>query len=181
MSEFEKFIHNEYLKYEKITHVDRNDDEFNQHFKKYNFFDFEDTLKVSLKDTGQIFLFEVLDGYSNTICYPKIGLFLNYLPCDQTLELEWMNFRRTWESNRKYTYNFNEPYHNTDKDYNFYNLPSKYLIDSEPQWTNYHLIYGVWDRLPDWKTLRRHYEKTWWFHRNIDEQRDLNINRLLNE
>ena len=46
---------------------------------------------------------------------------------------------------------------------------------------DYHLIYGVWDRLPDWKTLRRHYENTWWFHRPIEEKRDIRLDSILDE
>ena len=46
-------------------------------------------------------------------------------------------------------------------------------------WHDYLLIYGVWDSMPTWKQLRQAYERTWWFHRNVDELRDLQLNRLL--
>ena len=48
------------------------------------------------------------------------------------------------------------------------------------QWQDYLLYYGVWDRLPDWKVLKRHYEQTWWFHRSKEDKRDINIDRILN-
>ena len=63
--------------------------------------------------------------------YPKIGLYLNSLPCDQI-------------------------------------------------WHDYLLIYGVWDKLPSWKELRKHYDRTWWFHKTIQDKRDITINKLIN-
>jgi len=181
MDDFNKFIREEYAKYDRFVKVDK-DDEFNKHFKKWNFFDYDNTLKVTLKDAGQVFLYEIYDHDDNTISYPKIGIFLNYLPCDQTLEMEWMDKRRTWEDHRKYRWNYKDgSYHNEEKDYNFYYLGSEHSIKTMPQWSDYHLIYGVWDRLPDWKTLKRHYENTWWFHRPIEEKRDIDLKRILND
>ena len=157
MDDFDKFIREEYAKYDKFVKVDDKDVEFNSHFKKWNFFGYSDTLRTSLKDPGQIFLYEIYDGGDKTISYPKIGIFLNYQPCDQTLEMEWMDKRRSWEYNRKYKWNFNSgTYHNTEKEYDFCYLSSEYSLKSLPQWMDYHLIYGVWDRLPDWKTLKKH-------------------------
>jgi hypothetical protein len=54
---------------------------------------------------GQFFLYEkLLDGryksnrpHNHELFYPKLGLYLNALPCDQTVELEWVDRRRTWE------------------------------------------------------------------------------------
>jgi hypothetical protein len=57
MYEFEKFIREEYAKYDKFMPVGRDDEAFNKHFKKWNFFDYDDTLHVTLKDPGQIFLY----------------------------------------------------------------------------------------------------------------------------
>lgn len=176
MDNFEEFIQNEYDKYDKFINVDRNDEEFTKHFNKYNWFDFKETIKTELNKPGQIFLFEIYNHEHKTISYPKIGIFLNYLPCDQTLEIEWATWRRTWEYNRKYK---SKDYQGIEREYDFSDLQSYYFYRSLPQWMDYHLIYGVWDTLPDWKTLKRHYETTWWFHRPVEEVRDIKIDFLL--
>ena len=97
---------------------------FNKHFDKYNFFEFNSNLHVELKKPGQIFLFEIYNHDHQTISYPKIGIFLNYLPCDQTLELEWATYRRTWEYNRKYK---SKDYQGTERQYHFGDLQSYYF------------------------------------------------------
>jgi hypothetical protein len=38
----------------------------------------------------------------------------------------------------------------------------------------------VWDVKPNWKQLKQAYEKTWWFWRDSQELRDIQINRILN-
>lgn len=178
---YENFIREELLKYDRFVSVSGNPD-FNHHFDRWNFFDFDKILKIRMDQPGQIFLYEIYDGTSGTVSYPKIGIFLNYIPCDQTLEMEWMDWKRTWENNRKFRYNFRDGgYHDTEREYNFFNVGSSLRIRSMPEWSDYHLIYGVWDRLPDWKTLRRHYEQTWWFHRNLDEKRDISLERILGD
>lgn len=178
MENFDKFIREEYSKYDRFIKVDNtmlSSPEFKSHYDKWNFFEFYHTLKVRLNQAGQIFLYEIYNDSTRTISYPKIGIFLDCLPCDQTVEIEWLDKRRTWENKRKYKYNF----HNEEREYDFLDLGSIHRMRSLPQWFDCHLIYGVWDKLPDWKTLRRHYENTWWFHRSIDEKRDINIERLL--
>lgn len=179
MNEFDHFIENEYQKYDKSIILEKNNSEFDKHFKKWNFFDFKKTLNVDLNKPGQVFLYEVvMDDYR--LHYPKIGIFINYIPCDQTVELEWMDVRRTWEYRRKFLYNFKDgSYHNSEREYSFCYLSSKHLIRSIPQWNDTHLIYGVWDTLPNWKVLKKYYENTWWFHRKIDEKRNISIDRIL--
>lgn len=176
MENFDKFIREEYSKYDKLLDVNREDPEFNKHFRKWCF----SHSKIDLNETGQLFLYEIYDHDSKTVSYPKIGVLLDFIPCDQTIEIEWIDKRRTWEYNRKYKYNFKDGgYHNEEREYDFLYLSSAHRMRSLPQWNDYHLVYGVWDKLPDWKTLRRHYENTWWFHRTIDEKRDIDIERLL--
>jgi hypothetical protein len=46
-------------------------------------------------------------------------------------------------------------------------------------WGDTLLIYGVWDLMPNWKQLRQAYERTWWFYRDKDELRDIQLDRLL--
>jgi hypothetical protein len=95
------------------------------------------------------------------------------LPCDQTIEVEWVDYRRTWEWNTKYDYEYDgKPYKNYIGE-----LPTE--IERLPLWDDSLLVYGVWDTMPNWKQLRQAYERTWWFHRTTDELRDLQLNRIL--
>lgn len=149
---------------------------FTEHFKKYEFFNTDNPNKM-----GQYFLYEkLLDGRykSNTpldheLFYPKLGVYINGLPCDQTIEVEWVDYRRTWEWNTKYDYEYDgKPYKNYIGE-----LPTE--IERLPLWDDSLLVYGVWDYKPNWKQLRQAYERTWWYHRTTDELRDLQLNRLL--
>jgi hypothetical protein len=149
---------------------------FNDHFKKYDFFNTESPNKMT-----QYFLYEkVLDGsyksnkpHDYQLFYPKLGVYLNSLPCDQTIEVEWVDYRRTWEWNTKYDYEYN------GKTYQSYigQLPSE--IERLPLWGDSLLVYGVWDSMPTWQQLKQAYERTWWFHRTTDELRDIQLDRLL--
>jgi len=145
---------------------------FNEHFKKYNFFD-----TVTPTKMGQFFLYEkLLDGryrsnfpHDHELFYPKLGLYLNALPCDQTVELEWVDYRRTWEWRTEYK----------GKKYQNFIAECETEIQRLPMWHDYLLIYGVWDSMPTWYQLRQAYERTWWFHRTTDELRNLQLDRLL--
>jgi hypothetical protein len=149
---------------------------FNEHFHKYEFFKTDSPSKM-----GQFFLYEkLLDGrykssrpHDHELFYPKLGIYLNALPCDQTIEVEWIDYRRTWEWGVEYDYEYD------GKTYKNYigELPTE--IERLPLWNDYLLIYGVWNSMPNWQQLRQAYERTWWFHRTTDELRDLQLNRLL--
>lgn len=154
-----------------------NKKEFNNHYKKYDFFHSDH----SPKKMGQFFLYEkVFDGsyksnkpHDYQLFYPKLGVYINELPCDQTIEVEWVDYRRTWEWRTKYDYEYNG---NTYQSH-IGQLPSE--IERLPLWDDCLLVYGVWDSMPNWKQLRQAYERTWWFHRTKDELRDLQLDRLL--
>jgi hypothetical protein len=149
---------------------------FTDHFKKYEFFNTENPKRM-----GQYFLYEkLLDGrfksnrpHDHELFYPKLGVYLNGLPCDQTIEVEWVDYRRTWEWRLEYEYEHD------GKTYQNYigEIPTE--IERLPIWHDYLLVYGVWDSMPNWQQLRQAYERTWWFHRTNDELRDLQLNRLL--
>jgi hypothetical protein len=153
-------------------------DLFNNHFKRYDFFSTK-TPNVM----GQFFLYELylentyLDhadkSYKSVLTYPKLGIYLNALPCDQTIELEWVNPRRTWEWNSKYKYTYE------GKEYSNYigELPTD--ISRLALWGDSMLIYDVWNSKPNWKQLRQAYEKTWWFWRSDEEKRNIQLNRIL--
>jgi hypothetical protein len=149
---------------------------FDEHFKKYEFFKTDSPDRM-----GQFFLYEkLLDGrfksnrpHDHELFYPKLGIYLNALPCDQTIEVEWVDYRRTWEWNLHYDHEYEgKVYKNYIAD-----IPTE--IERLPIWHDYLLIYGVWDTMPNWQQLRQAYERTFWFHRTADELRDLQLNRLL--
>ncbi len=153
-----------------------NKEEFNKHFHKYEFFKTN-----SPKKMGQFFLYEkLLDGryksnipHDHELFYPKLGLYLNGLPCDQTIEVEWIDYRRTWEWRVEYDYEYD------GKTFQNYIAELETETQRLPIWHDYLLVYGVWDSMPNWKQLRQAYERTWWFHRNTDELRELQLDRLL--
>ena len=156
MTEYEIHVRKQYESLEKYDIVS-DDVKFRKHFDKWNFFDFEKELKiiegssVMLKSPGQIFLYEKFEqeGGIKKVSYPKLAVFLNYLPCDQTVEVEWFDFRRTWESNRKYKYL------SKGEEREYYYMDSSSMIKSQPQWSDYLMIYGVWDKSPNWKGLKK--------------------------
>ena len=154
---------------------------FTKHFKKYEFLN-----TTSPNKMGQYFLYEkLLDGRykSNTphdheLFYPKLGMYINALPCDQTIEVEWIDYRRTWEWNLKFDYEVKDK-DGVPKIYQNYFGELSTEIERLPLWSDYLLVYGVWDTMPNWKQLRQAYERTWWFHRTTDELRNIQLNRLL--
>jgi hypothetical protein len=187
-NDYEKYVKGLYEKVDKHQFIEKDDEEFTKHFKLWNFFDYDDTLErldgvnsksVRLWTPGKVFLYEkLISDYTTgqTLYYPKIGLYLNSLPCDQTVEVEWVDWRRTWEYNR--TYDWVNDKGETKDTGDFSILPTQ--VQSLPIWHDYLLIYGVWDKLPEWKELRKHYERTWWFHKTIQDKRDITINQLIN-
>lgn len=149
---------------------------FTQHFKKYNFIDTENPKRM-----GQYFLYEkILDGryqsnfpHDHELFHPKLGIYINALPCDQTIEVEWVDYRRTWEWNLEYDYKHD------GKTFSSYIGELATEIERLPLWSDDLLVYGVWDTMPNWKQLRQAYERTWWFYRDVDKLRDIQLNRLL--
>jgi hypothetical protein len=142
---------------------------FEKHSSKYDFFNYG-----SGPTAGQHFLYQILkdkrssgEGGHIGLSYPKLGIYLNSYPCDQTIEVEWTDHRRTWE----YNFKFNE-----------YGYVGEQLTELQylPLWMDKMLVYGVWDVIPNWKQLKQAYERTWWYYRSPQEIRDIQINRLLN-
>ena len=149
------------------------------HCMEYDFHHIKDFPKVM----GQYFLYEITRDRSHSprmeeIEYPKLGVFINMLPCDQTIELEWVNYRRTWEYSIKHDYDITGK-DGSIKTYSNYvgEIPTE--INRLILWSDSMLIYGVWDSKPNWYQLRQAYEKTWWFFRDKDEKRDIQLNRIL--
>lgn len=126
---------------------------------------------ISVK-TGQFFLYEKIED--DLLHYPKLGLFLNDLPCDQTIELEWFDIRRSWEYRQTYTGKMQD---GTEYKAHPYDLQSQ--IQRLILWDDSMEVYGVWDKMPTWKELRVAYEKTIWFGLSIEEKRDRKIKSIL--
>jgi len=169
-----------YNKYEPTILINKVDEElynnYIEHHKKNSYFN----CKYNLNRPGQLFLYEeVLSDRIDTLHYPKIGIYLHDKLCDQTIEIEWASYRRNWEYRRSFQYT------SVDSDGISRNFKT-YFFDIDTRinhliiWSDDLLIYGVWDKLPDWKELKKHYEKTWWYHRTTQEQRDISIDRILN-
>jgi hypothetical protein len=163
-------------KSQKITYtkLQAKDLEIDKHTEKYRF------LKSKLQTHGQYFVYECLveTDKSIEITYPKLGIYTYAYICDQTLEIEWIDIRRTWEykTEREHIYvdkNGKEFKHNN------YVSEDRTELRSLILWWDDLLVYGSWDTLPNWKQLRQAYEKSWWFKREIDERRDIQIDRIL--
>lgn len=173
-NEYEKFVKGEFEKVDKFQIItSSNLEEFNLHHKKWGFFGKESDTK-DLKP-GKIFLYEkyISDRPDERIYYPKIGIYINSLPCDQTIEFEWVDLRRNWEYNKKFEWNNN----GTTKSSDFCYLSSQ--VNSLPLWNDDILIYGAWDKLPGWKELKPYYQKTWWYHKTTEEKRNIIINHII--
>ena len=161
-----------------FTKSDDDKDDFTKHFRQYEFLSRND-----VKDMGQYFLYENYlsnsygdradKKYDSILTYPKLGVYLNSLPCDQTIEVEWVDCRRTWEWRTEYDYEHD------GKTYQNYIAEDRTEIKRLALWSDSMLVYGVWDSKPNWKQLKQAYERTWWFHRTKDELRDIQLNRLL--
>jgi hypothetical protein len=124
---------------------------------------------------GQHFLYETIkEGAVPYLSYPKLGIYLNDLPCDQTIELEWFDIRRTWE--------YRQPCVGKDiygKEFETracdYHSEIKRLI----LWDDQMLVYGAWNGMPSWKELKSAYEKTLWFAQDDQAKRDRTLRSIL--
>lgn len=107
-------------------------------------------------EPGDYFLYEKIENIDNKtlVHYPKLGIYLNALPCDQTIEVEWFDVRRTFEYNTKYKYTHD------GNEYQINLSDSESEIKRLPLWHDELLIYNVWSLKPNWKELRKSYYKT---------------------
>jgi hypothetical protein len=143
-------------------------DRIHKHSDKFNYLGSKVPIRLS---AGQHFLYETIksEGYKSDthISYPKLGIYLDAYPCDQTIEIEWVDHRRSWE----WKFRISE---------HFFVAEERTILNYLPLWGDMICIYGVWDVRPNWRQLKQAYEKTWWFWRDQDELRDIQINRILN-
>jgi hypothetical protein len=155
--------------------VDDND-KFLKHFRKWDFFKNQD--EFNHREFGKFFLYEEVTSGGRKkarINYPKLALFINELVVDQAIQVDYVDYTpRTWEINSEYTiYHDGKPY-----EWPVHDRESK--INSTILWGDTNLlVYGAWLGMPNWKQLKVAYQKSWWFHREIDEMRDLKLKDLL--
>jgi len=126
---------------------------------------------ISVK-IGQFFLYEKIED--DFIHYPKLGIFLNVLPCDQTIEIEWFDVRRSWEWRQTCTLKLQD-----GREYETNPCDSQSKIERLILWNDSIEVYGVWDKMPNWKELRIAYEKTVWFGMSKEDRRARKLNSLL--
>lgn len=150
--------------------------DFDKHFKTWNFYDYEKELtnrgEKWIINPGDLILYEEFKS-DNKVCYPKIGIFINYSILDMAGALEISPLRRTWEYNKKYSYVHN----NMEYQHTYSTLNSR--IVEYIQWGDYLMIYGIFSELPKWKELKAYYERTWWFKKSKEEIRDIKLNSIL--
>lgn len=149
------------------------DNKFLKHFRKWDFFKNQD--EFNHREFGKFFLYEeVTSGDKVRINYPKLALFINESVVDQVIQVDYIDYTpRTWETNSEYTiYHDGKPYECLVND-----RESK--INSTILWGDTLLVYGAWSGMPNWKQLKVAYQKSWWFHREIDKMRDLKLKDLL--
>jgi hypothetical protein len=130
--------------------------------------------------TGQFFLYEYMEynsdrkgGEHTLLHYPRIAIYLNSRLVDMALEIDFFNVRRSWEGRREYDLTYK------DKSYRQY--PSELFtgIENVILWDDSVNVYGVWDKLPNWKELKRAYQKTIWFSKTIEDKRDQYLSNIL--
>ena len=151
---------------------------FNLNNPEYGFLD-------SGVKTGQFFLYEYMEFKSNRksgshtlLHYPRVAIYLNSRLVDMALEIDFFNVRRSWESKHEHKLSY------TDRDgveRSYADYPSEIAtkIESIILWDDSVNVYGVWDKLPDWKELRKAYEKTIWFGVTTEEMRDRKLKSIL--
>ena len=165
-------IENAYKKRDRFTGVNYEDKIFMDHVNKWNFYSSKFT---ALLEPGIKFLYEYVDEEDN-LHYPQIGMFLHSTSDHQTIDLEFVVARRSFEKKKTFKYKSNGKV--LDVPYINYRSRITNLVTLS---TESFLIYGAWYKLPDWKTLRNHYENTWWFHKTIVQKRNIKVNSILND
>jgi hypothetical protein len=153
---------------ERVDKIYDQSKSFSDHRKKYSLSKIYSD--IDLRDMGKFFLYELVIG-NKIIHYPKLAMYINSIVVDQAEEIEFVNVRRNCE----YRIGFiNENgYEN-----NMSLLSAK--IDSVILWSNDLLVYGVWDKKPNWKELKGAYEKTWWYRLSDAQKRERKINLIVN-
>jgi hypothetical protein len=137
--------------------------------------------------TGQFFLYEYMEyksdrkggGYS-VLHYPRVAIYLNNRLIDMALEIDFFNVRRNWENKREYKFTYTDR-DGVEREYKQYPSEISTSIESIILWDDSVNVYGVWDKLPGWKELRKAYEKTIWFSIPTEEMRERKLKSVLSK
>ena len=111
-------------------------------------------LKVKV---GQFFLYEAT--IKDHLYYPKLALFIKYGIIDVAVNAQFIDVERSWEWRLEY-----------EREYKIKNL----IL-----WTDSMDVYGVWDKIPNWKELKVAYKKTIWFGKSKEDKRDIYLRSIL--
>ena len=147
-----------YKKFEPIS-INPHDTD---NFKKYR----DDNISLKF---GDWFLYQI--NTSKGMKYPKLDIFLYYNTIDMAVEYNFYNYIKTWEKNK--TYKEKEG----DK-YDRYIIDDKNTTDYHIEWDNKIYIFDIWKQKPNWKELKKSYEKTFWYKRIPIEDRLFKIKNL---
>jgi hypothetical protein len=115
---------------------------------------------------GDHILYEIKDSYSNTISYPKVGLFLDYNIVDMSISYEIVHPIRRWEMN------FNKNMQSKG----YLHLNSE-ISDIVEYGDDIIIITKIWKQRPSWKEMLKEYKKTLYFMLDRKEK----IHRMLNQ
>ena len=149
-------------------------------FDQFNFWGNGANPNCSL-NFGDIFLYQTIhwtSTYSHKpevgeMTYPKLATFIEFLPCDQTLEFRHVNKARTWMWNVEYIAN---------PQFNYMSSVAERgsEIDSFIPWGKDEIyVFGRWASMPDWKQLKRAYEKSFWFYTTKEDLRNRAIDTII--
>jgi hypothetical protein len=94
------------------------------------------------------------------------------------LEIDFFNVRRNWENKKEYKFTYIDN-DGAERIYTQYPSEISTSIESIILWDDYANVYGVWDKLPGWKELKKAYQKTIWFSITTEEMRDRKLNSIL--
>jgi hypothetical protein len=157
---YEQYINSVKREFQKSIKVDEsNREEFRSHMNKFSIIGNE----LKLLNQGSLFLYEEYIHSDKSVTYPKIGIYLNTLPFDQTIGIEWVDYKRTFDFNHDVL------------------CDASSIISNRIVWDDDLFVYGIWDSLPDWKKLRTYYDKTFFFKKTKSEIRNIKINKILND
>lgn len=153
----------------------------------YNGFDLNtqeyDFIKSDVK-RGQFFLYEHIEWWNDSkarrycvLHYPRIAIYLNDRLVDMAFEIDFYNVRRSWE-NREYTFSWTDD-DGKERTYDAFGSEMATEIERIIIWDDSVNVYGHWDTLPGWKELKKAYQKTIWFHRTKEDNRDFLLGSIL--
>lgn len=136
-------------------------------------------------EVGQFMLYEHIELRSDrkggsyvVVRYPKVAVFLHSRLIDMAVEIDIFNVRRGWEYRREHTFTYQEK-DGTEKEYECFPSEQPSGIESIIIWDDGVNVYGVWDKLPGWKELKKAYQKTIWYSRSTEDNRDFLLGSLL--